>query len=156
MDMLFSMSMSMSMSNNDGLDCLALQQMWTKDPRSIEGSDLMLIKEYCDKGHISTASEVAEAMNSFETPGNPSIDEQFATMARDICAHASNETNADFAEIQAACTQDPRDDDSVVDAVARLSARKSPEEEGRLVIIPSFVKINRLSSYADCFCKISF
>ena len=122
--MSMSLSMSASMPFTDGPDCAALQQM---DPRSISGSDLMIIRDYCDEGLLSTADEVAEAIDAFELPGNPSIDEQFAAMANETCGHASNETHQDFAEVQAACAEDPRDDEAVIDALTRLSARYSPE-----------------------------
>lgn len=129
-----SMSMSMSMSVTEGPDCAALQQM---DPSSIEGSDLMLIKEYCDEGLFSTADEVAEAIDAFEMPGNPTVDEQFAALADEICDRAFNETDEDFAEVQTACSEDPRDDDAVIDAIARLSARHNTEQEGMFLIPPS-------------------
>ena len=130
----FSMSMSMSdmsmsMSYTDGPDCAALQQMWNEDPTSIEGSDLMLIKQYCDGGLLSTASEVAQAIAAFELPGNPSLDEQFGAMAHEICNQTFDMTNEDFAEVQAACAVDPRDDEEVIDALARLSAKYSPEHK---------------------------
>lgn len=134
----FSMSMSMSMSvpSTDGPDCDALQQMWNEDPASIEASDLGIIKQYCDEGLLSTANEVAEAIDAFELPGNPSIDDQVAAMAHEICNQTFYETNEDFAEVQAACAVDPRDDEEVVDALARLSAKYSPKnEQGEFVVL---------------------
>ena len=126
-----SISMSMSMPNYDTtFDCSALQHLWNTDPTSIEGSDLFLIKEDCDRGLISTAAEVAEAMEAFEGPYQPSIDEQFTTMADKICTHALNETDSeDFEEIQDACEENPRDNEKVVDALARLVAEQTPQED---------------------------
>ena len=129
----FSMSMlmpdmSMSMSYTDGPDCAALQQMWNADPKDIEGSDLMLIKQDCDKGLLSTADEVAQAIEAFESPFNPTVDEQLALEAEEICASALDATDEDLEEIQAACKEDFRDDENVVDALVRLVAKHSQEE----------------------------
>ena len=120
--------MSMSMPADDGFDCFALQQMWNDDPKSIEGSDLMLIKQHCDEGIISTAEEVAQAIEDFESPFNPTVDEQLAIMAQDICANVPNANDEDLEEVQAACKEDPRDDEKVVDALARFKSKYSPDE----------------------------
>lgn len=128
MSMSISMSMSFSMSNDDALDCSALQQMWEDDPRSIQGSELMIIKEECDQGLLSTADEVAEAIEIIEAPINPSIDEQFAQMAQDICTNVANVTDPEVDEIQAACKEDPRDDDKVIDAATKLKVKRSIDE----------------------------
>ena len=131
----FSMSMSMSMPvttpdvrYNTDIDCFTLQEMWNTDPKSIEGSDLMIIKDYCDQGLLSTAAEVAEAIEAFEGPFNPTIDEQLAIMADQICANAPLETDEEYGEIRNACEEDSRDDEKVVDALARFSVQHFPEE----------------------------
>ena len=127
---LMSMSMlmptSMSMSNDDGPDCSALQQIWNNDPKSIEGSDIMVIEKHCEEGLLSTAQEVAQAIQEFELPGNPSIDEQFAVMADKVCDNAPLKTE-DYEEVRAACDEDPRDNEKVVDALIRLAAKLSHE-----------------------------
>eukprot|EP00956_Cyclotella_meneghiniana_P012460 scaffold17714_cov39-Cyclotella_meneghiniana.AAC.2 len=109
------------------LDCSALQQVWDTDPESIKGSDLLLIKEACDQGVLSTEEEVAAAIDAFEGP-NPSLDDQFTIMADDICMHALNETDSIFNEIQNACEEDPRDDEDIIDAYARLASEQLPKE----------------------------
>lgn len=129
----FDGSMSMSMPYyDDTFDCSALQQMWNDDPRSIEGSDLLFVKEDCDKGLISTAVEVAEAIEAYEGSYQPSIEEQFATLAENVCTHALKEMDGgDFEEIQDACEENPRDDEKVVDTLARFVSKQSPEGEGK-------------------------
>lgn len=132
----FSMSMPMSMSMPDeqyysgydsALDCSVLQQMWQTDPKSIEGSDLMIIKKYCDEGLLSTAAEVAKAIQAFEGPSNPTVDEQLALLADQVCHDSSNVTSEDLNEVHVACEEDPRDDEKVIDAIARLASKGSPE-----------------------------
>ena len=130
MDLMSSMSMSMSMPYerfDDGLDCSALQQRWKTDPRSIEGSDLMLVKQYCDEGLISTAAEVSEVIEAFEGPDNPTVDEQLALLADQACEDSSNVNDEDLDEVHAACGEDPRDNEKVVDVLARLANKGSPE-----------------------------
>ncbi len=122
------MSMPMSVPDNASLDCSALQRMWDNDHRSIAGSDLQLILEECDRGFISTADEVAEAIEAFEGPGNPSIDEQLAIMADETCENNLTHTDQDFDEVRAACEEDPHDNEQVLDALARLSARHTPDQ----------------------------
>ena len=51
-------------------------------------------------------------------------------MADKICTHALNETDSeDFEEIQDACEENPRDNEKVVDALARLVAEQTPQED---------------------------
>ena len=127
----FSMSMSMPDEQyygyDDALDCSVLQQMWQTDPKSINGSDLMLIKQYCDEGLLSTAAEVAETIQAFEGPSNPTVDEQLALLADQVCDDSSNVIDEELDEVHAACEEDPRDDEKVIDAVARLASKGSPE-----------------------------
>ena len=127
------------------LDCSALQQVWDTDPESIKGSDLLLIKEACDQGVLSTEEEVAEAIDAFEGP-NPSLDDQFTIMADDICMHALNETDSIFNEIQDACEEDPRDDEDVIDAYARLASEQLPKE-GLFIHSVSFVCLSDMSTF---------
>ena len=136
MSMSMSMLTSMSMSNDDSPDCSALQQIWNNDPKSIEGSDIMVIEKHCEEGLLSTAQEVAQAIQEFELPGNPSIDKQFAVMADQICDNAPLETE-DYEEVQAACNEDPRNDEKVVDALTRLAAKLSPNK-GMFVLLSFF------------------
>eukprot|EP00956_Cyclotella_meneghiniana_P009086 scaffold12435_cov33-Cyclotella_meneghiniana.AAC.6 len=134
----FSMSMPMSMSMPDeqyysgydsALDCSVLQQMWQTDPKSIEGSDLMIIKKYCDEGLLSTAAEVAKTIQAFEGPSNPTVDEQLALLADQVCHDSSNLTSEDLNEVHVACEEDPRDDEKVIDVIARLASKGSPEAD---------------------------
>jgi hypothetical protein len=127
MSMDFDESTSMSMPSGDVIDCSTLGEVWETDHTSIEGSDLFLIKEDCDRGVIKTADKVAKAIDAFEVPGTPSIDEQFNAVADKICGNALNETDEDFEDVQAACRIHRRSDENVVDALAQLVAMQSPE-----------------------------
>ena len=99
----------------------------------------MLIKQHCDEGMISTADEVAETIEAFESPFNPTVDEQLALMADEICIKALNATatDEDLEEIQAACKEDPRDDEKVVDSMNRVAAKHAPVE-GTFVLLPDY------------------
>ena len=67
-------------------------------------------------------------------------------MADDICMHALNETDSIFNEIQDACEEDPRDDEDVIDAYARLASEQLPKE-GLFIHSVSFVCLSDMSTF---------
>ena len=119
-------------ASSESLDCSALQELSETAPAILEGSDLAIIKEKCGQGIISTADQVAKAVEEYEGP-NPSLDDQIAIMAADICEKVSTLDDQVTTEIKEACGEDPCDDEHVVDAAAKLQAQHSPTE-GNIVL----------------------
>jgi len=114
-------------ASSESLDCPALQELSKSAPTILEGSDLAIIKDKCDQGIISTADQVAKAVDDYEGP-NPSLDDQIAIMAAEICDKVSTLDDQVTTEIKEACGENPRDDESVVDVAAKLQAQNSPTE----------------------------
>lgn len=88
---------------------------------------MMHIEEMCENGEISTAEEINQAFEEWESP-NPALDNQIVTLATNICEKALDKSNDLLTAIQDACAQDPRDNEQVVDLAAKLQAEQSPTE----------------------------
>ena len=103
-------------------DCSTLQQLSENSPATLEGSDLARIKDDCDEGIISTAEEVARAIEEYEAP-NPSMDDQIDITATGICENAPTLMDDQvMKEIKEACEEDPRKNEHIVDLAGRLQA----------------------------------
>jgi hypothetical protein len=105
--------------------------IWEEDPNAFLGTKFMDIKDLCDKGVLSTAEDVAAAIEQVAAP-NPSADGQIADIAAELCDFVLSgnvKPDADVSEIEAACSAESRDDEAVVDAASILQAERAPKDE---------------------------
>ncbi|KAL7508989.1 hypothetical protein ACHAXN_006827 [Cyclotella atomus] len=112
-------------------DCATIRVIWEEDPNAFLGTKFMDIKDLCDKGVLSTAEDVAAAIEQVAAP-NPSADGQIADIAAELCDFVLSgnvEPDADVSEIEAACSAESRDDEAVVDAASILQAERAPKDE---------------------------
>lgn len=115
------------------LNCSMIEEIWQRDADVFTGTEYVEIKDKCEKGVISTAEDVAAEEEQIQAP-NQSVDEQISTMATNICDRiSSGETHvdADLSEIDEACSAEPRDNESVIDAAIKIQAKLAQRDEER-------------------------
>ena len=115
------------------LNCSMIEEIWQRDADVFTGTEYVEIKDKCEKGVISTAEDVAAEEEQIQAP-NQSVDEQISTMATNICDRiSSGETHvdSDSSEIDAACSAEPRDNESVIDAAIKIQVKLAQRDEER-------------------------
>jgi len=113
----------------EALNCSTIEGIWDEDPDVLVGTPYVEILDKCESGEITKVEEVAAEVEAVLAP-NPSIDDQMASIANDICDNlSSGQTDADTSTIKAACSAEPRDNDAVVDAAGKVQAENTPKDE---------------------------
>lgn len=104
------------------VNCTTIDHIWTMEhldeDKDVEGSEVESLKKQCDKGAISTAEDVLREQARLERLANRTIEEQLEYAANEICTNNLVQTSSNMSLVQAACAEDPRDADAVVDAAA--------------------------------------
>ena len=108
------------------------------------------LRDDCLLGYINSTDDFSIAVEEYQNPAPTlSVEEQVAQMANHTCS-AVNQTELDQ-EIVDACLEDPRDDQSVLDALVRVEFAKNDETELLPGLEQSCIDLakNRDSIYAD-------
>jgi hypothetical protein len=119
--------------DDQDINCTTVMHAWNvfnfSSGGEMSGTDFETLKEACDKGSITSSEEVARESTRLNGLHNITIEEQLTNMANEICANTLIKANENMSAVHAACTEEPRDVNSVVDASARAVKEQKPDND---------------------------